>query len=194
MSYNQLLNHYGIEHLYHMTHIDNLSSILKYGLHSHSNNYKKIDISDHNVNNKRSKIEPIHNKSVHSYVPFYFNPKNHMLSRRRDIQNDIVILVMKKELINKKGAIFTDSNASTNNVNFYNHLKDLRKLNFECIYTKGYYKGYADGANRRMAEVLVPTLVNSSDIEAIICYNIYTKNRVSNISNKTALVSREFYF
>ena len=194
MSNNQLLDYYGIEYLYHMTHVNNLQSIMKYGLQAHDNGHKKVDISDCDVNSRRSRKEPIYHKSIHSYVPFYFNPKNNMLSRRRNIQNDIVILVFKRDLMQKNGTLFTDSNASTNRAKFYNNLKDLNKLNFKCIYTKGYYSGYEDGANKRMAEVLVPTKVNSNSIEAIICNNSNAKNKVSSISSKKTIVNSNFYF
>lgn len=194
MSSNQLLDYYGIEYLYHITHVNNLQSILKHDLQAHDNSYKKVDISDCDVNSRRSRKEPIYHKSIHSYVPFYFNPKNNMLSRRRDIQKDIVILVFKKGLLLKQGTIFTDSNASTDRAKFYNNLKDLNKLNFQCIYTNGYYSGYADGANKRMAEVLVPCKVKSNSIEAIICNNSNTKNKVSSISNKKTFINSNFYF
>ena len=191
---NQLLDHYSIKYLYHMTHINNLQSILKHGLQAHDNKYKKVDISDCDVNSRRSRKEPIYHKSIHSYVPFYFNPKNNMLCRRRNIQNDIAILVLKRGLLLKQGTIFTDSNASTDRAKFYNNLGDLNKLNFQCIYTNGYYSGYADGANKRMAEVLVSSTVNSDCIEAIICNNSNTKNKISRISNKQILVNSNFYF
>lgn len=198
MSYNQLLDYHGVEYLFHMTHIDNLKSILKHGLYAHNNPYKKKDISDCDVNSRRSRKEPIHKKSIHSYVPFYFNPKNNMLCRRKSIQDDIVILVMKRDLISKKGAIFTDGNASTDRARFYSNLSDLSKLSFDCIYTKGYYKGYADGGNRRMAEVLVPDYVSADNIEAIICNNITTKFQVEEkLKNEiTCLVdtNKNYYF
>lgn len=194
MSNNQILDFYGVKHLFHMTHIDNLPSILKHGLLAHNNSHKKVDISDCDVNNRRSRKEPIYNKSIHSYVPFYFNPKNNMLSRRRNIQDDIVILVFKKELLLKQGTIFTDSNASTDRAEFYNNLKDLKKLNFKCIYTKGYYSGYEDGANKRMAEVLVQDYVSSNHIEAIICNNFRTKNRATLTSSNQTIINKNFYF
>jgi len=56
-----------------MTHIDNISSIMKYGLFAYGNKYQKQDISDIVVNNRRSRIDSIYGKAIHSYVPFYFN-------------------------------------------------------------------------------------------------------------------------
>ena len=71
------LGKYDINHIFHMSHIDNVESILKNGLFAHDNKFKKVDISDCDVNSRRSRIEPVYKKPIHSYVPFYFNPKNY---------------------------------------------------------------------------------------------------------------------
>lgn len=178
-----------------MSHIDNLLSILEKGLYSHDNIYKKIDISDCDVNSRRSRSEPIFNKPIHSYVPFYFNPKNNMLSRRRNIQNDILILVFKKELLFKRKILFTDGNASCDRTCFYEKLGDLDNLDWDCIYTRGYYNDFEDGARTRMSEVLIPDYVSVDNIEAIICNNFKTKSRVERIAKgKKVLVNSKFYF
>lgn len=69
---------YGINYLYHMTHIDNLESIFKYGLLSHNEAHRrglvKVDISMQAAQEWR--------KKVHNYVPFYFSPRNTMLYKR----------------------------------------------------------------------------------------------------------------
>ena len=49
-----LLKQYHIGSLDHMTHIDNLESILKYGLFAHSNPHKKRDISNMDVNSRHA--------------------------------------------------------------------------------------------------------------------------------------------
>ena len=53
------------DHLYHMTHIDNLSSILLYGLLPHGNVHQKTDISDRDVNKRRG-------RNVTSFVHSFF--------------------------------------------------------------------------------------------------------------------------
>ena len=74
-----ILGQYGVSTINHMTHIDNLSSILDNGLISHNNPYCKRDISNQGVNARRERIEPIYNKKIHDYVPFYMNIRNPML-------------------------------------------------------------------------------------------------------------------
>lgn len=195
MDINSYLEVFGINNIYHMTHISNVPSILQRGLYPHKNPFQQVDISDCDVNSRRSRNEPIYNKPIHSYIPFYFNPKNNMLSKRRSIQKDIVILVFPKDLILSQGAIFTDGNASTDRTRFYNRLNDLDKLNWDCIYTSGYYSGYPDGARTRMSEVLVPDYVSAEKIEGIICHNHLTRSMVEQYTNdKIVSVNTKMYF
>ncbi len=102
----QKLEKYKINYLYHMTHKDNLENILRYGLKSHNEakkeNLNKVDISDNQVNDRRSRKEPIFNRSIHDYVPLYFNPKNPMLFVRKGLQNDIVILATESKRCRRK--------------------------------------------------------------------------------------------
>jgi hypothetical protein len=195
-SYTQILNQYNIKYLFHMTHIDNLASILSHGLYSHNNQYQKIDISDNQVNSRRQKAEPIYHQSIHSYVPFYFNPKNNMLSRRRSIQDDIVILVLGRKLFSKENVLFTDGNASSDATQFYNKKEDLNKVNFTCVQTKGYYNSFEDGGRKRMAEVLVPHHVEATYIKGIICNNPTTKEKIDKISqgNYKSVLNTSYFF
>lgn len=192
----EILDQHKIKYLYHMTHIDNVANILEHGLLPHDNQYQSKDISDCDVNSRRSRAEPIYHKSIHSYVPFYFNPKNNMLSKRRSIQNDIVILVIKRDLVLSEGALFTNGNASVDRTMFSDDLNNLFKLDWECIHTQGYYSGFEDGSNKRMAEVLVPNFVDAKNILGIICNNSHTKAKVDALShnNIKSLVSAKYYF
>ncbi len=163
------LDAHKVEHLYHMTHIDNLPSILKYGLLAHGNGFQQKDISNQEVNDRRSREEPIYGRSLHSYVPFYFNPRNAMLYVQGD-QDNIVILEVRRELILKDGVLFTDGNAASNSTDFYNDLSDLDNLDWECLRAK-YWTEFIDGKRTMMAEVLVPDVVSVDKIEAIACDN-----------------------
>lgn len=192
----ELLNNSGIEYIYHMTHVDNLSSILKSGLYSHANNLQKIDISDCDVNSRRSRLEPIFTKSIHSYVPFYFNPKNAMLYVRRNIQNNIVILKIKKDLLLENKVLFTDGNASCVNTNFFDNLENLDKLNWQCINDNNWCN-YVDGRRIKMSEVLVPDYVSVDSIVGIICNNTQIKSEIEKLQPDIEIYldnKNKFYF
>ena len=169
-----------IKYLKHMTHINNLDSIFKYGLLSHNNKFQKIDISNKEVNKRRNKIEPIFHRNLHDYVPFYFNPKNAMLYVNKEKQNFLVILVFNNKLIYQEGTLFTDGNASVNGTKFFSELEDLDKLNWNCLNSR-YWSDFEDGKREIMAELLVPEKVDIKYIKNIYCYTEMTKKRVEEI-------------
>ena len=121
------LSNYGVEYIYHMTHIDNIPGILKYGLQAHGNSHQKIDISNQDVNNRRVRREPVYGKRIHDYVPFYFSSRNAMLYAQYN-EDDIVILELDASLMYESGVIFTDGNASSSSTQFYSDLADLDDL------------------------------------------------------------------
>jgi hypothetical protein len=191
----ETLDQYKIQYLFHMTHIDNLCNILEHGLLAHDNPYKQEDISDCDVNSRRSRAEPIYHKSIHSYVPFYFNPKNPMLYVRKGMQKDIVMLVLRRELIMQDGVLFTDGNASVASTSFYDDLSKIDKLDWACIHDE-WWTNHLDGKRRIMAEVLVPDFVDVKNLEGIICNNSLTKAKIDALTNNTmrSKVQTQFYF
>ncbi len=168
-----VLDQYGLTSLDHMTHINNLDTILKYGLQAHNNPYKKRDISNQEVNNRRESREYIYGRKIHEYVPFYFNPRNAMMYRNKD--EDIVILAFDKKLLAQDNILFTDRNASTNSVNFYNKLNDLEKINWSLVKSKRWNDKAPIVKQIMMAEVLVYKQVPISFLKGIYVKNEATK-------------------
>ena len=177
---DSILDTYGIEYIYHMTHYKNLESILKNGLLAHNNELVNEHIDNSEVNDRRNKTEPIYHKNLHAYVPFYFNPKNPMLYVNKDIQDDIVILAFSRNLLLKNKTIFTDGNAATNRTNFYEDLKDLDKLNWNCLHAN-YWNDFEDGKRERMAEILIPKKVTIEYLQKIYCFNEATESYILDI-------------
>lgn len=191
-----VLNEYGVNCIYHMTHIKNIKSIFNNGLFPFGNKFQRKDISDLDVNRRRNKKEPIFKKSVHDYVPFYINPKNAMLYVRRYMQDEIVILKINRNIILNKNIVFTDGNASCSNTKFYNSIDDLKKLDWDCINDYNWYS-HIDGKRTKMSEVLIPDYVCVDMIEGIICNNTKTQAKLEKIipNFKINLDSKnKFYF
>jgi hypothetical protein len=176
-SQNQHLDYFGINYLYHMTHKDNLEKILQVGLKSHNyarrNNLMRNDIANNDVNDRRSKVELIYNRSLHDYVPLYFNPKNSMLFVRKNIQDNIVILALDRMLIYEENSIFTDGNAANRPTRFFNDTNNLNQINWECIRAE-FWSDFEDGRRKRMAEVLVFPDIAARFIQKIYCNNFDT--------------------
>lgn len=174
--FSKLLDEVGVDYLYHMTHIDNLKSILQFGILSHNRAHKKgllaKDISDRTVNSRRIKI--------HNYVPLYFNPKNPMLYRRKNIQDELVILCVNRELLFSDKVVITDGNAASTSTNFYKSISDLRKIDWNIIRSE-YWSDFVDGKRIRCAETLIPENISPANIEQIVCISNNTRLLVSNL-------------
>lgn len=170
------LNKYDFTSLDHMTHIDNLDSIFRYGLLAHNNPYKKMDISNQEVNSRRETRENIYGRKIHDYVPFYFNPRNAMMYRNKD--EDIVVLAFDKKLLLRNNVLFTDRNASTNSVKFYNDLNDLDKIRWNLVKSERWDDKPLIVKQVMMAEVLVYKQVPISYLKGIYVKNQKTKNKL----------------
>lgn len=199
---NTILQKYPITAFYHMTALSNLESILQNGLLSHSEAYQqnlvRTDISDNEVNDRRQRKEPKNNKKIHDYVPFYFNPKNPMLYRRKDLQNIIVILEVDKRLIYQKSNLFTDGNAASNSTQFYNQLSNLQDVDWTAL-QRAYWNDYPDGKRIRCAEVLVFPKMPRNYILKIHSNNLDAMNKTRALVRNFGLdipckLSSKFYF
>ncbi len=184
-----------VEYLYHMTHIDNLTSILEYGLLAHGNSHQKEDISNQEVNSRRSIKDPYYHHPLHSYVPFYFNPRNAMLYVQGDYQDEIVILEVNRELIAEEGALFTDGNAAAGGTHFSNDLSELDMIDWRCVNAK-YWNDFRDGKRKKMAEVLVPNHVGIEKIEAILCNNEKLQGKIDKLTKGRvqSFIDKKLYF
>ena len=200
----KILNDLKINAFYHMTHINNLDSIIRNGLYPHNNTYKKTDISNVDVNDRRVRLEPIYHKQIHSYVPFYFNPRNAMLFRnQKKFGNSIVILQFKNSLIDINNSIITNANASADNTLFtsnVNHLNDQNFINLSNVFADS-WNNYGNPnyqiKQTMMAELLIPIIVKNNYIEKIICMDFQMKKFIdSNIYTNgiNVVVDREKYF
>ena len=189
------LEQYHFTSLDHMTHINNLDNIFKYGLQAHSNSYKKVDISNQEVNNRRETCENIYGRKIHDYVPFYFNPRNAMMYKNKN--ENIVILAFDKKLLLKNNVLFTDRNASTNAVRFFHHTQNLEDINWSYLKSASWYEKPEIVKQIMMAEVLVPNKVSINYLKGIYCKDRNTKQMLMdryNLSDKKVIIKPNLFF
>lgn len=169
-----------INYLYHFTHLNNLASIRTRGLISHNRahnrGYVSEDISNLEVNNIRAN-KVAFGRPLHDYVPLYFTPRNPMLYVRKDVQNEIAILCLKKELLCREGSIFTDGNAANGPTGFFNDVQELHSLDWVCIRSVRWNE-FPDGRRKRCAEVLVPDYVSFYDVQLVVVRTSGTRDIV----------------
>ncbi len=189
-----VLDSFGITQLYHMTSLDNLENILLHGILSHNSAHAQglvhNDISMNEVNQRRANKRPIHNVSLHDYVPLYFNPKNPMLFKRKDIQDKLVILGVNRSLIYHPLSIFSDGNAASNDTMFFNDVSMLSKLNWTCI-KREFWNDFIDGKRIKCAETLVRSSIPANYIVRIYCINIEVKNQVDSLLGSNSRIKAE---
>lgn len=167
--------------LYNIQEIENVESIMKYGLLSHNEaiNIKHIDISNSDVQNRRER-KTIDDVPLHDYANVYFDYWNPMLSRKRDINDKLAILVISPDILNIKGCLVSDKNAAVDDAKFYAAEIGYLFLDFKAIY---YNQWFFSAKQIKQAEVLVPNKIDSKYIEGIIVYNYENKTLLEKNKN-----------
>lgn len=169
--------------IFHMTDYNNLKNILLHGLQNHYNAYKKIDISNREVNDRREKVEHIYGRKIHDYVPFYFNPRNAMLYKNKNNAR-VIILGLDVRVIkdHRTSFLISNRNASADEAKFSKHLPDLQNpnfINFNEVFSQRWCNNGIvnnDIKQKMMAEILIDDIVCSRYIRSIYVKNpIYKK-------------------
>jgi hypothetical protein len=135
--------------IYYMVHFDNLESIFKHKclLSLEKLRLKKIvvhSIANSNVQNLRDRIfiqwEKL--RSLHSYVPFYFATCTPMLHAQNiSFRDQIVILEVSRFILLEQGVIFTDGNASNQQLSKYkNETVEVFPATAKHQYCRRYYR------------------------------------------------------
>ncbi|NJK79932.1 MAG: DUF4433 domain-containing protein [Chloroflexaceae bacterium] len=163
-----------IKGLYYITHIDNLSSILKWGILSHElieqQNIKYRPIYDQNIVSHRQQRQTPDDKSLWYFANLYFQPRNPMLYRVYVGENrrDIAVVEINPKVLNNPGVYITNGNAASNASDIFPAKQGIQEINqLKEILDKEWWNS-DDGSKRKiMAECLVPEYVDPSYITAI---------------------------
>ncbi len=180
--------------LYYITHIENLASILKYGILSHNEvlrrNLRYKAIYSEEIINKRQK-KYIKDKPLGEFANLYFQPRNAMLYRiicGGIGVNDLVIVGIRPGILSRKDVYISDGNAASDFTIFFssndkNYRKILKKIREEV--NKDWWSDF-DGSKRKlMAECLVPKYVSPEYISEIyVGTDIARENAKKIIKNK----------
>ena len=196
----QYIQKYNIRYLYHMTDLMNLASVLQHGLLSHNEAHRRglvsKDISNQEVNKRRGETL-IDDTPLHDYVNFYFQPKNPMLSVKRDIQTQIVFLGADPRLLLEPTTVFSDGNAAADKTTFYRSTALLDQLPWEAI-NAAYWNDFEDGKRIKCAEILVYPKVETSNILKIFCHSIARARAVQTVADSGMSIpvesAQHFYF
>jgi hypothetical protein len=187
--------------IYHITHIDNLESIISHGCLwcdriSLERSLTSRSIAHQNIKDRRTcRDVPIASKgTLADYVPFYFAPRSPMLYviHKRGVkgyrggQREVLYLVTTAERIQSAGLsfTFTDGHAEIRYSRFFDNLADLEQcIDWEIMNARYWRDTPQDGdrERRRQAEFLVHQQVPWSLIFGIGVIDEYVARRVESI-------------
>lgn len=174
------LKPFGVESLWHMTHINNISSTLEYGILSHSSANRQlnpVDISNQEVQRWRSQPDPIYKRKLHDYAPTYISIRNPMLYVKKDINSQLCIIEICPSLLTSKNYLFTDGNAASRDTKFYNSLSQLNYLPWDVLNSE-YWNDFTDGKRKKCSEFLIYPSIEPKFIKKIHCNSFYTRKIV----------------
>ncbi len=191
--------------LHFITHINNLISICAKGVlcHSKSKKVRPKSIAEEGVQQRRELvIIPGANKKLHDYANLYFNARNPMMFKRRDIHESLCVLSISDEILDEGDIIITDRNASREYVKFLAMPHGLAQLDKELIYAQ--YWNHEDPIEKYMrsgaicAEVLVPKDIEPRFIEKIYVSCDQTRQSIQKVTKdhqlKVKVIVRPYLF
>lgn len=203
--------------IYHITHIDNLESILAEGgllaynvMLETQTNY--TNIAYENIQDRRARIRvPCGAGGVlHDYVPFYFAPRSPMLytisqgnvPNYTQGQAAVIHLVSDVFEIDVRGLdfVFTDGHAVMEFTTFFDDLYDLDNIDWDVMESRFWFDTNEDNdrKRRRQAEFLVRNFLHWELITEIGVMNDTIKTQVENIlqnfTHKPSVIVRNNWY
>ncbi|MFH2003929.1 MAG: DUF4433 domain-containing protein [Bacteroidota bacterium] len=177
-----------VEELCYITPIDNLQSIFHHGILSHnrSKKLKTKSVADPDIQARREKvIVPGTNRKLHDFANLYFNPRNPMMYKRKALHANLCVLRILCNILDEKGVIITDGNASSNRTLFQDPQQGFALLDEKLIYAKYWHDDNPIEKDRKTwsicAEVLVPDVINVKFIQGIYVSCVDTEQKVLHI-------------
>jgi O-acetyl-ADP-ribose deacetylase (regulator of RNase III) len=168
-----------VKSLFYITHINNLPSILQYGILSHRQvESRKIPFTPvYNpdiVANREQRLTP-DKKSLWDYANVYFQPRNPMLYKviSETDKKNVVIVGINPQIVSVKGAFISLGNAASPLSPILDAEKGLQIINGEYwqIINSDWWKT-EDGTKRKiMAECLIPDRIPPTEIHSVYVTN-----------------------
>jgi hypothetical protein len=191
----------------HMTHIDNLNSILtSNGLFSvntlNSSSLPFNDSSNASVQVIRAnKTIPDTGKPLHDYVPLYFGLKTPLVSAIRNLNDSLVFLFFSFDILNDLECVISDGNAADAKTSFkvLQSIDDLDFLDPKSINSQSYAHDN-EIKRRKQAELLILDFLPISYLKYVICpsdmvkMTVDTNPLMANLRVKTYVGGKSYYY
>jgi hypothetical protein len=162
------LHAFGVKHLYYLAPVKNIPSILEHGIMNKTTvrilEIPYDDYSDHIVQTLRAE------KSLHEYVPLFFNTRNAMTFRYQKEKRDFAILRLNSDLVTHYECMVSDRIAACSDAEICPLSENaLKKIDIETVLSARNFYDNLLLKKRLGAEILVNTeIVEPKWIECII--------------------------
>ena len=187
--------------LYNIQVIENVPSIMREGLLSNERacRIRHRSIAMNEVQERRDNIKVPNGLRLHQYANVYFDPRNPMLSARRDQNEELCILKIDCCILDFDGVIVSDRNASSEYAGLYPPREGLESIDFHMVYAKYWtdddYYVYLKKKSIKCAEVLVPHKIPYELIMCAAVVNRAAKGRLEKIGfDKAIYIAPNIFF
>lgn len=165
------MNRNDLRELHYISHMDNVISVLKQGILSHNcmKKLKHISVAMPEIQERRSKKVVPNGRPLHDYVNLYFNARNKMLFKIKDRHTELCVLRISTDVLDLRGVIISDQNASSDYVLFVSAPDGLRVVDRDKVFAErwthpDHISTWIHGSIM-CAEVLVPDRVDPRYIQ-----------------------------
>lgn len=187
--------------LFNIQAIANIPSIMQRGLLSNekASIIKHTSIAMEEIQERRDAVIIPNGMALHKYANVYFDPKNPMLYKRKDENENICILKFDRSILDLKGVVVSDCNASSRYASFYSPEVGLKEIDFKLVFATDWrddnkYEYYRK-KSKKCAEVLVPFCISFDFVVCAAVYNeIAKKKLVETGFDRTIYIEPQFFF
>ena len=187
--------------LFNIQAIANIPSIMQRGLLSNekASIIKHTSIAMEEIQERRDAVIIPNGMALHKYANVYFDPKNPMLYKRKDENENICILKFDRSILDLKGVVVSDCNASSRYASFYSPEVGLKEIDFKLVFATDWRDGnkyeYYRKKSIKCAEVLVPFCISFDFVVCAAVYNeIAKKKLVETGFSRTIYIEPQFFF
>lgn len=173
-----------INELHYITSINNIPSIMRYGILS----YEKASKLDHEsvamteIQERRDGVRIPGGLNLHQYANLYFNARNPMMFKRHAQAESLCVLKVSKEVFKIPNVVLADQNASTDYVRFFS-VDQIKEINLDWVYVDD-WRHLGDPITFRKhraimcAEVLVPYKIPTDYIIGAYVVNLEAESKI----------------
>jgi hypothetical protein len=194
-----IVNGTEITEFHNIMPINNISSVLRFGILSHNRaaNIQHESIASPFVQERRNKKIP-NGSFLHDYANLYFHARNPMMFSIKS-RSEICVLRVSENVLNMPKTILSDRNAASDYARYYS-TTEISQLDFDLIYSKDWRcpnnpTEYFRRKTAKCAEVLV-----MDKIPIYLIMGAYVKNDIVQKKlekqgfNRKILINEDLFF